>query len=88
MGYLNVHPSKDVIPRAQRYHGNLYLINNMENMVVFLDLELFAFFIFSCSRNAQVIFVEKQQLKFNSFKILNIYILFILYQTRLSRVLL
>ena len=46
----------------QRYPWNLYLINNMEDIIVFLSLKLFNsddINMFSCSRNAQVTFIEK-----------------------------
>ena len=42
--------------------GNLYLIKTVKNIVTFLGLKVFNY-VFSCSRNAQVIFVIKLQLK-------------------------
>ena len=62
-------------PDSQRYSCKLYLIDNMEDIVVCLGLKLFnsdntkTFF---CNRNAQVTFVEEPQLKLISFKIINI----------------
>ena len=50
------------MPNLQRYPWNLYLINDMEDIVVFLGLKLFNsdnINMFSCSRNAQVTFIEK-----------------------------
>jgi len=45
------------------------MINNVKDIVVFQDLKVFNDFdnsyMFSCSRNAQVTFVEKPQLKKN-----------------------
>ena len=48
-------------------HLNLYLINNVEDIVVFLGLKVNLTvtdnsYIFSCSRNAHVTFAEKLQL--------------------------
>ena len=35
--------AKMAMPDSQRYPGNLYLINNMEDIVVFLGLKVFNF---------------------------------------------
>ena len=51
---------------SQRYPWNRYLINNAEDIVVFLGLKVFHSknsSMFSCSKKAQVTFVEKSQLK-------------------------
>ena len=45
-------------------------INNMENIVVFLDLKVLNsdnFYLFSCNRNTQFTFIEKPKLKIISF---------------------
>ena len=63
------------MPDLQRYPTNLYLINNLEDIDIFLGLKMFNsdnFYMFSCSRNAQVTLVEKPQLKIISFKLINI----------------
>ena len=49
---------------SKRYPLNLYLINNVEQIVVFLVLKVFdsdISYMFSCSRSAQVTFVKIQQ---------------------------
>ena len=49
---------------SQRYHCNLYLINNVEDIFPFLGLKMFNndnSCMFSCSRNPQVTLVEKPQ---------------------------
>ena len=53
------------MPDPKQCPGNLCLINNVEDVVVFLGLKVLNSenFFFSCSRNAQVTFVEKTQLK-------------------------
>ena len=48
------------IPDSQRHPWHLYLINNVEDVVVFLDFDSDIPIMFSCSRNAKVTFVEKQ----------------------------
>ena len=52
--------AKDAMQDYQRYPDNIYLINNVEDIIVLLGLKLF---IFSRRRNAQVIFVEYPQLE-------------------------
>jgi len=48
---------------------NRYLINNVEDIVFFLDFKVLNFNnLLSCSRNAQVTFGEKPQLKITSFQ--------------------
>ena len=54
------------MPDSQLYPRNLYLINNGEDIVVFLGFKVFN------SDNSYVTFVEKPQLKIISFKIINI----------------
>ena len=52
---------------------HLYLINNEEDIVVFLGLKVFSFgnfHIVSCNRNAQVNFAEQPQLKYLKLKTL------------------
>ena len=52
---------------------NLYLINNVEDIVAFLDINVFNFdysYMFSWSRNVQVPFVEKPQLKLIIFQLI------------------
>ena len=58
------------MPNSQRYLLNLYLIKNVENTVVFLGFTVKSgnSSLFSCSRNAQVTFVVKPQLKNNQLK--------------------
>ena len=66
---------------------NLYLINNEENIVVFLGLKVFSSDdTLSCSRNTQVAFVENPQLKIISFSNYKNWYLFMLDQTMLLRV--
>ena len=60
------------IPDSHRYPCSFYLINIVENVVVFLGSNSNCSFMLSCSRNAQGTFVEKLQLKIISFKIINI----------------
>ena len=63
------------MPDLQRYTWNLHQINNVEDNVVFLCLTVLNsdnLYMFSCSLNAQVSFVEKPQLKtigFQNFKL-------------------
>ena len=55
----------------QQYPRILYLINNVEDIVVSQGLKMFISDdsnMFSCSRNAQVTFVEKPELKINIFQ--------------------
>ena len=57
---------------SQWYPGNLYLINIIEDIVVFSDFRVFHTgdsYIFPCSRNAQLAFIEKIQSKIISFQI-------------------
>ena len=54
------------MPDSQRYPGNLYMIKNVEDIVVSRSLKVFNSNnanMFSCSRNAQVTFVENPKLK-------------------------
>ena len=62
---------------SQRYPWNLYLIKHVEDIVIFLGLQMFNsdyFCMFSCSRNAQVNFKEKPHLKNDQFLKLQIII--------------
>ena len=55
---------------SQRYPEQIYLINNMEDIVVVLGLKVFdsnKSYPISSSRNVQVTFVEKPHLKIISF---------------------
>ena len=55
---------KMTIPDSQWFPRNLYLINNVEDNDVFLDLKVFNYDqTYFCRRNADVTFVEKPQLK-------------------------
>ena len=59
------------MPDSQLYPRNLYLINNGEDIVVFLGFKVFNSdnsYRFSCTSNTQVTFVEKPQLKIISFR--------------------
>ena len=61
------------MPDSHRYPVNLYLINNVEDIVAFIDFYVFNFdysYMFSCSRNVQVPFVEKPQLKLIIFQLI------------------
>ena len=52
------------MPNSQQYPWNVYLINNVENIVGFLGLTVFHSdnsYMFSCTRNAQVTLGEKPQ---------------------------
>ena len=54
------------IPYSQRYSLNLYLINSVEEIVVFLGSKVFNSDnsgMSSCSSNAQVTFVQQTQWK-------------------------
>ena len=59
---------------AKPYHSNLYLINKMEDIIVFPYLKLFNFdhFCLFYSRSIQVNFVENPNLKIFVFKITSI----------------
>ena len=57
-----------IVIRFMKYSNN-YLINNVEDIVVSLDLEVLISDysnMFSCCRNAQVTYVEKTQIKINN----------------------
>ena len=59
------------MPDSQLYPWNLYLINNVEDIVDFLGLKLYNFDhsnMFTNIRNAQINLVEKPQFKIISFK--------------------
>ena len=49
------------MPDSQQYSWTLYLMNNVEDIVVFIGLKALILIILksSCSRNTQVICVEK-----------------------------
>ena len=54
--------TKIAMPDLQRDPRNLYLINNVDDIVIFPGLKMFNsdnFYMFSCSRNAQVTLMEK-----------------------------
>ena len=58
--------AKIAISDSQRYPLKLRLINNLEDIVMFLGLKVFNCnnsFMFPCSRNAKVKFVENPKLK-------------------------
>ena len=58
--------AKMAIKDAQRYLWTFYLVNREEDIVFFLGVKIYNKFFFS--RNAEVTFVEKLQLKIISFK--------------------
>ena len=47
------------MPDSQQYSWTLYLINNVEDIVVYIGLKELILIRISCSRNTQVICVEK-----------------------------
>ena len=60
------------IRNGHQYPWNLYLINSLEDVVAFLGIKVSNSensYMFSCSRNADVTFVEKPQFKMSVFKI-------------------
>ena len=67
---ISIHLKRDMTD-LQWYPWNLYLIHNVENIVVFLDLKVFISdnsYMFSCGRNARNFFCrETAQLKIISF---------------------
>ena len=73
---------------SQQYPFALYLINNVQDIVVFLGLKVLnsgIYYLFSCSRNMQVMLVEKPQLKIICFKVINIDIEFKFDQAKILR---
>ena len=70
-GTVSILHAKMAMPDSQRYQYNLYLINNAKDIDIVLGLKVFnsdISYMFSCNKNAQVMFVQKPQLKINSFQ--------------------
>ena len=68
-------PAKMAITDLQWYHWNLYLINNVKNIVVLLGLKVFISdnsSMISCSRNARTILQRNHNLKYLVLRIINI----------------